>query len=524
LVFVQASRHVSDDPKQAKLREALARGLISAEDFRVLTGGAEADARARGGAGIDAPASAPAPRPTPTPPGARGVVVDGDNRAAIHTGDNIHHHHHAPAAPGTPDPAALQRVYLQRLWRQCDVPALLAGGDTRRAVRLGAIYTALMTEVPLQGPGKRGGRDIASDMLARGERRNASALEMLDREPQLVILGGPGSGKSTFVNFVAQALAGELLGADAEQPEPSLATLTAPLPAEEEPFEPAEKNKPAPPQPWRHGALLPALVVLRDLAAQLPPAGERVGAENVRRYWREQLEAAGLRPFAPVLEAHLSDKGGLVMFDGLDEVPDAKQRREQTKQVVEDFAASHARCRLLVTSRTYAYQEQNWKLRGFAEVALAEFTLPQITAAAGGGAVPRRAAALARSAAAGRRACRARQCRADHLAAGGRVVPGAAGRRCEGRPSLGGAGRRRGAGGFGPARRVSAAQPVQARTRARCAGRIARHAASGAGGARAGRPHAGGAGRPATGGDDAGRHAVLPRAGRPLHDGLGGPR
>ena len=72
------------------------------------------------------------------------------------------------------------------------------------------------------------------------------------------------------------------------------------------------------------------------------------------------------------------ERGGLILLDGLDEVPDAASRREQIKQAVQDFAKTFTRCRYLVTSRTYAYTREDWKLQGFAEVSLRVFSMAQI--------------------------------------------------------------------------------------------------------------------------------------------------
>jgi len=45
---------------------------------------------------------------------------------------------------------------------------------------------------------------------------------------------------------------------------------------------------------------------------------------------------------------------------------------------VEQFAAVFPKVRGLVTSLTYAYQRQDWKLRGFAEAVLAPFGEAQL--------------------------------------------------------------------------------------------------------------------------------------------------
>jgi len=80
------------------------------------------------------------------------------------------------------------------------------------------------------------------------------------------------------------------------------------------------------------------------------------------------------------LERTLRYPGGLVVFDGLDEVSDAEQHRTQILQMIEDFAALYPNCRILVTSRTYSYLQQDWKLRGFHEAELRLFEPAQIEA------------------------------------------------------------------------------------------------------------------------------------------------
>jgi len=192
-------------------------------------------------------------------------------------------------------------------------------------------------------------------------------LEQLDRQQRLVLQGDPGSGKSTFVNFVALCLAGEAL----KDEQANLRHLTAPLPDEK-----GEDGKKR--QPWRHGALLPVPVLLRDFAATgLPERGEAT-AETLWTFIAQELKSACQAECVEWLRRELRERGGLLLLDGLDEVLEAERRRKQVKRAVEAFAQSFGNCRILVTSRTYAYQNQGWRLQGFAEATLAPFSDGQI--------------------------------------------------------------------------------------------------------------------------------------------------
>ena len=304
------------------------------------------------------------------------LIIEGDGKqvvnAQVYIENQTVHSSAAAEAPAGPDPAALRLCYLNHVFESTRQLAL-AGIDPKAAseaearLSLGAVYTALLTLTP-----EADERSLARAMPDRDARR-LSALAQLDHQPRLVLLGDPGSGKTTFVNFVALCLAGEALG----QPDANLKLLTEPLPPEED--HPRKQDEKPQPQPWRHAALLPVRVILRDFAARgLPPAGQAASAADLWRFIAAELDPCELGDFAPHLRQELLEHGGLLLLDGLDEVPEADRRRVQLKQAVEGFAASFPRCRILVTSRTYAYQRQDWRLTGFAEAVLAPFERGQI--------------------------------------------------------------------------------------------------------------------------------------------------
>jgi len=293
--------------------------------------------------------------------GAGGAAVGGDVHGDVIVGERPQ------------DPTDLRTAYLNHLFETAGALSLSgidpkAASEAEARLNLGAVYTSLLTLTSEECERLQARERLAP--MGR-EQRRVSALTQLDRQPRLVLLGDPGSGKSTFVNFCALCLAGEALGRE----DANLARLTKPLPQEDE----DKKDDEPKPQPWSHGPLLPLRVLLRDFAARgLPPAGEAATAKHLWDFIAAELRSAALGDYEKPLSQELLKRGGLLLLDGLDEVPEAERAREQIKQAVEGFAATFQKCRILVTSRTYAYQQQAWRLPGFVEAVLAPFGPGQV--------------------------------------------------------------------------------------------------------------------------------------------------
>ena len=268
-----------------------------------------------------------------------------------------------------PEVFTLKESYLNWILEESGIVSL-AGIDpqtakkNREELNLGSIYTALVTYSSQE-------KDLLSKQIKESEREKIkyySALEMLNKHKHLVLLGDPGSGKSTFVNFVSCCLAGESLKND----QVNIDVLTAPLPDDK--GNDSENN-----QKWDHGELLPVRVILRDFVSRgLKDTCEKDCAEILWKFIEAELKNSKLENFIPYLERELRNKGGLILLDGLDEVPEANDRRIQIKKIIDDFKSVFHKCRILVTSRTYAYQKQDWQIPGLKEAVLAPFTNGQI--------------------------------------------------------------------------------------------------------------------------------------------------
>ena len=165
-------------------------------------------------------------------------------------------------------------------------------------------------------------------------------LQALIRSTRMVLLGAPGSGKSTFVNYLAYCLASHHLHPDA-------GWLLHHLPAW--------------PESWQ--TLLPIPVSLREVAVWIQT--EQITQRNSRLlldYLQSWLHQRILDEFYFVLKDRLRRGQALLLLDGLDEIPDDEPLRRQLKEMISDLADAFPEAPMLVTCRVLSYRTSHWQL------------------------------------------------------------------------------------------------------------------------------------------------------------------
>ncbi len=242
-------------------------------------------------------------------------------------------------------------------------PLSLAGmdmhaGDTKARLPLEDIYISLNTTAQVEKEkgkkGKKNEREELLEQMGRGETEPLTALDALlrSKERHIVLLGAPGTGKSTFVRYLSLQMAKQLT-------DPSAKPLEG----------------------WKGKPLLPVAVSLGRFAEYLPADSKTGSAEMVEQFIRSTLEAdQRTKDFAPHILERLLDEGGLILFDGLDEVANLDLRPVIVKSI-ESFTEKYARnphSKFLVTCRIYSYQDARWKLTGWPVFELALFSPEQI--------------------------------------------------------------------------------------------------------------------------------------------------
>ncbi len=173
-------------------------------------------------------------------------------------------------------------------------------------------------------------RNQVADALQDRLTAPRTALELIRHESALVLLGDPGSGKSTVLRHLTLGFAHVRLSATAAAArlDPELA-WAGPLP-------------------------LPILVQLRRFAEELsaPPDS----AEPLLRHLERVLADDRLAALARHLVAQLDEGRAIVLLDGLDEIAD-DTRRAWASQAAALFQSRFPRSRVVITSRIYAYRE-----------------------------------------------------------------------------------------------------------------------------------------------------------------------
>jgi len=149
---------------------------------------------------------------------------------------------------------------------------------------------------------------------------------------QIVLLGDPGSGKSTFVNFLAYCLA-----ANAVEPK-------------------EDWLKHLPKWPKKEGTLLPVPVILRDFSRWLSAQKATDPAPRLLLdFIAERLHAQNLDFAAPLIESALDAGKCILLFDGLDEVTTQTQRAF-VRDTVRSFLNRYPANRAILTCRVLSYQ------------------------------------------------------------------------------------------------------------------------------------------------------------------------
>lgn len=183
--------------------------------------------------------------------------------------------------------------------------------------------------------------------------------EAIAANPHLVLLGEPGSGKSTALRYLALTLAQAGLDTSFDLPArlPGWAAL------------------------GDRGRLLPLFLSLLPFARRVVTPSDHPGtADDLWNYIAAELEKDGrFTGLAAAVYDELEAGRVLLMLDGLDEVTGAESRR-QVVRAVQAFGAQYPQCRIVVTCRVRAYvgeQNQEWQL-GWQTATLADWTLGQM--------------------------------------------------------------------------------------------------------------------------------------------------
>jgi len=225
--------------------------------------------------------------------------------------------------PDAAELARLRRTYLDYLAGDCrwlEFSGIMQVRDVPR-LPMAEVFVPLKATPPAQLRPERA--------LLEAERieQKVPLQELLPRYPRLVVLGDPGSGKTTFLKYVALALAEghaaarDRLGLD---------------------FDASPEARPWLPVLFPIAAYVEALKENRNLA--LPD------------FLPEYFQGRALPDLGPLLRAELKQGNCLLLLDGLDEVGSLGDRRRARGRLA-DLVRACPGNRFIVTSRIAGYDQ-----------------------------------------------------------------------------------------------------------------------------------------------------------------------
>lgn len=190
------------------------------------------------------------------------------------------------------------------------------------------------------------------DEVVNDEATPLSVLNAVARNERLVLLGDAGSGKSTFITYLALYLAAHITKPDAQW-----LTRLPGLNLDRE--------------------LIPIRIVLQDFATWRPHTGKRPNSGDFRGFIRNSLDGEGLSHEWPPLEHALKEGRAIVLFDGLDEISDATARI-RTRTAIADFMEQYPKTRCVVTCRVLAYEDESLHFENIPSFRIAPLDDPKI--------------------------------------------------------------------------------------------------------------------------------------------------
>jgi formylglycine-generating enzyme required for sulfatase activity/energy-coupling factor transporter ATP-binding protein EcfA2 len=224
------------------------------------------------------------------------------------------------------------RRYLTWLGKECgsvEIRGLQVSGGKAHRFDIEDLYTPLYT-VGGELEEKKDKRD-SPDMRPR----KVNLDEILTNK-HTVVIGDPGSGKSTFLRHVTAILCRTLLGEKPEAAKEKLGLVKAPLPL------------------FIRISELAAHIIKCDDKKRPDAPNHYNAAEWVIHYLADRSKTEEWDLSADFFREQCKSGKALFLFDGLDEAP-GRNMRERVSDIIEHAVRSYDTCTVIVSSRPGAY-------------------------------------------------------------------------------------------------------------------------------------------------------------------------